>query len=398
MLRKLSIENYYSVKDRQTLDLAIARNATDPDGRFADLSSNSGLRVPRVAAIFGANASGKSTILRAIAFLKHFVQDSANFPPGQELPFLAFGGGDVGSVTRLEIEIESQVEVSSEVIPRSGPAVFRYEVDLASDRSRVLRESLSYLPFGRPRKLFERTDDKVVAGRDFGLPARHPIHSSVRPNASVISLLARFGHPFSDAIFTGLASVTANVPLVGEGSPDPSEATKYYLRAPEVLSKLNREIEKIDLGISGVTLDRTNQGVEPMFSHAGFPQPLPLAFESHGTQRFYAVFPVINHALETGGLAVLDEFDNDIHPFLLSELVRWFQDPRTNPRNAQLIMSCHDATLLQHLAKEEVYFTEKDGEGRTTIYGLKDIKAVRRDTNIYAKYLAGAFGAVPRVA
>lgn len=398
MLRKLSIENYYSVKDRQTLDLAIARNATDPDGRFADLSSNSGLRVPRVAAIFGANASGKSTLLRAIAFLKYFVRDSADLSPDKRLPFLAFGADGDGGVTRLEIEIDSKVELSQELFPHRGSAVFRYEVELASDRSRVLRESLSYLPFGRPRKLFERTDDKVVAGRDFGLPARHPIHSSVRPNASVISLLARFGHPFSDAIFTGLASVTANVPLVGEGSPDPSEATKYYLRAPEVLSKLNREIVKIDLGISGVSLEQTNQGVEPVFSHAGFRQPLGLAFESHGTQRFYAMFPIINHALEVGGLAVLDEFDNDIHPFLLPELVRWFQDPHTNPRNAQLIMSCHDATLLQHLAKEEVYFTEKDGEGRTTIYGLKDIKAVRRDTNIYAKYLAGAFGAVPRVA
>ena len=123
----------------------------------------------------------------AIAFLKYFIRDSADLPPDKRLPFLAFGGDGDGGMTRLEIEIDSKVELPPEIFPHSGPAIFRYEVELAPDRSRVLRESLSYLPFGRPRKLFERTDDKVVAGRDFGLPARHPIHSSVKPNASVIS-------------------------------------------------------------------------------------------------------------------------------------------------------------------------------------------------------------------
>ncbi|MEE8394136.1 MAG: AAA family ATPase, partial [Rhodospirillales bacterium] len=101
--------------------------------------------------------------------------------------------------------------------------------------------------------------------------------------------------------------------------------------------------------------------------------------------------------LTVGGVAVLDELDSDIHPLLLPELIRMFQDEETNPLDAQLIFSCHNATLFEYLEKEEVYFTEKKADGSTEIYGLKDVKGIRRDTNIYAKYLMGAFGAVPQI-
>ena len=87
----------------------------------------------------------------------------------------------------------------------------------------------------------------------------------------------------------------------------------------------------------------------------------------------------------------------DIHPLIIPEILRWFYDPKINKYNAQLIISCHNATLLETLIKEEVYFTEKNNKGETEIYGLKDITDVRRDTNIYKKYLGGAFGAVPHI-
>ena len=102
-------------------------------------------------------------------------------------------------------------------------------------------------------------------------------------------------------------------------------------------------------------------------------------------------------ALRQGSIVALDELDNDIHPLVLPEIVRLFQEERTNPNGAQLIMSCQNATLLDHLAKEEVFVTEKDSEGRTAIYGLQDVQGVRRDENLYAHYLMGVYGAVPRL-
>ena len=93
----------------------------------------------------------------------------------------------------------------------------------------------------------------------------------------------------------------------------------------------------------------------------------------------------------------LDEIDNDIHPALMPEIIGWFHDERTNPHNAQLFMACHNASILEHLEKEEIYFTEKTPDGRTQVYGLKDIDGVRRVDNYYKKYLGGVFGAVPNI-
>ena len=82
----------------------------------------------------------------------------------------------------------------------------------------------------------------------------------------------------------------------------------------------------------------------------------------------------------------------------ISGIVDLFVDSERNPHHAQLIAVCHNPSILKILEKEEVYFAEKAADGATSIYGLKDIKGVKRESNIYANYLAGAFGGIPRVA
>ena len=93
---------------------------------------------------------------------------------------------------------------------------------------------------------------------------------------------------------------------------------------------------------------------------------------------------------------MIDEFDTLLHPVILPEVLGWFYDPERNSKNAQLFMSCHSATLLEDLTKEEGVITEKDAHGRTKVFSLKDVK-VRRDDNLYKKYLGGALGGVPVV-
>ena len=124
---------------------------------------------------------------------------------------------------------------------------------------------------------------------------------------------------------------------------------------------------------------------------------MPIMYESHGTRQFIKLYPLILHALETGGIAVIDELDTAIHPLILPEILRWFYDPARNPNNGQLWMSCHSAPLLEELVKEEVLFCDKDSRGRTEIYSLRDIQSVRRSENYYKKYLGGAFGAIPQI-
>ena len=118
-------------------------------------------------------------------------------------------------------------------------------------------------------------------------------------------------------------------------------------------------------------------------------------FESHGTRAFIKMYPYILAALKNGGVVLVDEMDAAIHPLLLPELLRWFYDKNgRNQNNAQLWLTCHSASLLEDLQKEEIVICEKDRQGRTRIFSLMDVK-VRRDENHYRKYLGGAYGGIP---
>jgi predicted ATPase len=172
---------------------------------------------------------------------------------------------------------------------------------------------------------------------------------------------------------------------------------RYYARYPEYLNLLNRDIDRIGFGVREMRLQPSPNGPIALFEHEGLIEPLPARLESYGTLQFVKIFPLIAKALETGNLAIVDELDIAIHPLVLPEIIRWFHDPVRNPRNAQLWMTCQNASLLEDLVKEEVLFCEKDSRGRTSVYGLADVQMVRRTDNYYKKYLGGVYGAVPHL-
>jgi len=101
--------------------------------------------------------------------------------------------------------------------------------------------------------------------------------------------------------------------------------------------------------------------------------------------------------LDTGGVAVIDELDTDIHPLVIPELFRWFYDMQRNPKGAQLLFTAHNPSILDELEKEQVYFSEKPGGKPTRIYGARDIKGLRREPSLMKKYLSGELGAVPHI-
>ncbi len=393
MLRKLTVENFFSIREAQTLDLTIARNAPDPDGRFATPIEGTGARFPKVVALFGANASGKTTVLRAVNFLVQFIRNSVDWEPNSSLPYLSFQTRDwIGAPAKFRVELDAQV------LEHAGRVLYVYELELAPDGKSVLTESLKYYPEGRQRWLFKRNASGISAGKDFNLPNNDPVRTKIRENASVISVLAKFNHDFSLALFHNLSGVYCNVAMLGEPLKAREDViTKWYVQTEDALKALNKEIRRFDLGIEEVVLTPTVDGVRPHFLHAGLKGSLTYEFESQGTTRFYNIFPYLYHVLSSGGLAVMDEFDNDIHALLMPELINLFQSRETNPNDAQILMSCHNPSVLECLSKEEIYFTEKDSRGRTERYGLKDVQDVRRDANLYAKYLSGVFGAVPRI-
>ena len=392
MLRKLAAENFFSICDRQELDLTIASNATDADERFARPSNSFSARLPRVVALFGANASGKTNVLKAISFVQHFITHSFLWPQDGEGVFLPFLTDEKRqSPTTLFVEFDL------EFVPGEERTTFQYELEICSYGTKVLREVLRYRPERRMRRLFERTEDGIHASSDFDFPKSDPVRGKIRSNSSVISTLAQFNHDFSMQFLDAFGLFVSNVNLSGKYRFDYEDATKSYDKVPECFDDLKSHIFRFDLGITDVQLKKTTDGLVPQFVHEGLDDIVDWPFESQGTQNFYRLYPTLWGALISGGVAIIDELDNDIHPILLPEIIREFQDGDRNPLNAQLIFSCHNATLMEHLTKEEVVFTEKDCAGASSIYRLANVQGVRRDTNIYAKYLMGAFGAIPDI-
>ena len=411
MLYRLEIENFCSVRERQVLDLTIAPNVPDPDNRFAEIFPGSKLRAPKVIALYGANASGKTTVLRALDLITEFPRHNPRVGVGLAFIFDAFNNsGSYDEPVKLAIELGGMMNLnpggSDAVLNQREFGVFRYELEFnhAGNGGRTLsRELLLQKPASAAkwRRVFER-DGQHVKGptkdvRFFSLAGYGKILDRLPPETSVIATLAEFQHAPAIALATASSHIFTNIRL-NPGTDHDLDLVNYLARTPALMSRLNDDLGRIDLGLNQMRIEQTPNGPMPMFKHDGHKQELPWPAESQGTRAFIRIFPFITQALEKGGVAIIDEIDGMMHPLLLPEIVGWFYDSKQrNPHDAQLWLSCHSASLLDDLTKEEVVICEKDNQGRTEMFSLMDVGGVRRDNNLYKKYLSGVYGGVPHI-
>lgn len=411
MLYRLEIENFFSIRDPQVLDLRVAKSVPDEEKRLAPIFPGSPDRVAKTVALFGANGSGKSTVLKAFAFVSWFLRDSFDHK-GPGLPCERFNDEESSDrPIRLAIELGAPLDLSGagrSIHPSStseGAGTFRYELHLQSKEGAirsVSHEALRMKPMGQGKwqRVFERNRERSVLGsRTFSLSGFSQVVDKVREDASVVSTLALFEHRPSKSI-SGFASAVFRNILFDRIEFGDQDVVRHLSLFPDVVEALNRELQRIDLGIEEMQILQSASGPIAMFRHTGLQLPMPWSFESHGTRSFIRIFPLIFLALRIGGIAIVDEFDHSIHPLILPEIVRWFHDPARNPFDAQLWMTSHSASLLDVLTKEEIVLCEKDGGGRTRVYSLMDVggeRRARRDDNLYKKYLGGIYGAVPQV-
>ncbi len=404
MIHSLEISNFYSLRDLQVIDLRVAANVPHSSERFAPVWRDAKDRAPKVVAFFGPNAAGKSNVLRSLGFLSWFVGQSFLHPPEAFLPYQRFNDDEGNELpTRLAIRFAGPADTSKPNDTSRPQCCYAYEVVLGGPKNKpqhVERETLRYWPkvAGRQTLLFDRREDgSIKAGKSFPLAGyRAAVEKILRPNASLISTLAQLDHPLGLLGRQLATSIFSNV-LIEKVETTEEIILRHYAANPLLLQSLNREIARADLGIRKVQVQPGPNGPIALFEHEGLTQPLPVQLESQGTRAFIRIFPLLAVALQTGGIAVVDELDLSIHPIVLPEIIRWFHDTEHNPLNAQLWMTCQNVSLLEELIKEEVFFCEKDSKGRTTVYGLRDIQAVRRDDNYYRKYLGGIYGAVPHL-
>jgi AAA domain, putative AbiEii toxin, Type IV TA system len=402
MVYRLEMCNFYSFRDPQVVDLRVGEGVPECPGRLTPLFPGSLERSPRVVAFFGPNASGKSTVLKALRFIAWFAADSFQRQPNTGLPCERFNDAEsVQLPVKLAIEFSGPMDLTVEKVDESTiQGTWRYELEFRLENSFfvVASENLRQRVQGKGKwiRVFERTGDRIAAGKGFGLSGYAMVTDKVRNNASLISTLAQFDHKPSLRLHQAARQIIGNI-LVERTEVKDDDAIRYYAMNVPLMDQLNQEIQRIDLGIRKMNIVQSPNGPLALFEHEGLEQPMPWPLESHGTRSFIRNYPLLQLALSNGGVAVIDEIDISIHPLVLPEIIRWFHDPERNPRGAQLWTTCHAATLLEDLLKEEVFFCEKDSKGRTSVYGLQDIRDVRRTDNRYRKYLSGVYGAVPHI-
>lgn len=408
MIYSIEIENFYCIRDRQILNLTVPRTTPDWPERFAPIFEGSELRAPKVVAVFGANGSGKSTVLKALSFLVWFAADSFQHP-APALPCERFNDEESANrPVRLAIEFGGPAELTNRDAERISQGqkvpqgVYRYELELGAKDGAVTSvnlESLKQKPGGKGKwlRVFERkADRKLLGSRTFSLSGFSKVIDKIRKDVSVVSTLALFDHEPSQVLIAQARNVFSNI-LVDKTEPSDTDVVNLLANNPNIVEALNKELQRIDVGIQSMEILQTPSGPAPYFKHEGLHADMPWYLESHGTRSFIRMFPLLLTSLSQGGTAIIDEIDNAVHPLILQEILRWYYDPGRNAHGGQLWMTCQSVSLLDELSKEEIVLCEKDRHGRTEIYSLMDMKAVRRSDNLYKKYMGGVYGAVPRV-
>jgi len=399
MIRNLTFKNFYSFNDEGVVDFIVNEHAPDTDA-YSNDSENT--RVTKLLAVIGPNASGKTNVLKALTFLKWLTVSSFNLKPEDDIPFKPFfGSTDKNNSTYLSVEFDIE------------NVIYKYSVEL--DIKKIISEKFEVKERGY-KKLFERTLDAdgkkyTLVDSKFGLP--NDFEKVLRRNASVIATANQFNHEVSKRIVSYWITVVSNVLELGfqsNGFENVFEAAKFYNSNPDLKNRAEMLLKKFDLGLSGIKIvewkkpkDKLEEKEESVFFPEGLhvfngqTTELPFFYESSGTQNLFQLLQKILVVLETGGVAILDEFDANLHPSMLPELTDLFVSKTFNTRNAQLLFSTHHPQILNRLDKYQIIFVEKDENGQSENWRMDDIQGVRTDDNFYAKYMAGVYGAVPKL-
>ena len=404
MIHRFSVSNLHSVREEVELDLRIPGTAPDLPC-FRRSAARPDVRLPAVAVLMGPNGSGKTTLLRALVI----AADIASTPPltespriGAVFPFLSEHGRSAPTRICVEFEVGG-------LLPDGAPQLFRYELIVEREETRrsvkawIRYETLQHFPKGRPRRLFEREEPgkPIYVSSEFGLRPSDDRLKAVRADTSVVSTLAMFNVPFAARIVEGLQDLIYwSTNIVGHETRlfSTESVTELFEKDQGVSDWVRSRIQCSDLGIQDVKVLDSNDGKKlVVFDHHGFDVPILLDLESSGTKSLFHLLPQIGMALHSTGLAILDEIDGDLHVDIVGEILSWFRSRETNPHDAQLLITSHHVGLLDDLEKEEVIFVEKDDSGATRAHGAQDVRGLRRDARLYAKYRGGVLGGLPKL-
>jgi AAA15 family ATPase/GTPase len=372
----------------------------------------------RSAAIYGANASGKSNLVQAFDFFQNFVlQSSETHREGHEIPVLPFLLDPKLAKKSSELEITFLLDG------------VRHQYGFIVSPERVSEEWLTVYPKGKPQEWFRRIVG--ASGRsEWSFSRTHmrgdkiQLADRTRENALFLTVAAQWNHPQIKTIYAWFENRIRVLPRQIDTMTDTRRQlvkdahfcdwAAGILRAADTgisgVYASTREINKDDFRFpNDMSADPTNSVTREFLKifklDVRIRRRLPgsdteiewdLEHESDGTQRMLELLGPIRDVLEQGAVLIMDELDTSLHAFITRAIVRLFNNPDTNPNGAQLVFTTHDTSLLDLtiFRRDQIWLTEKDQSGATDLYSLQDYSP-RKGEAIQKGYLLGRYGAVP---
>jgi predicted ATPase len=423
MLIEFRVSNFRSFQGEQTLSLVANSDKAHP----GNLISAGKFKLLKAAAVYGANASGKSNLVRAVSLMEAFVHTSAT---------MMNLGDIINGVEPFRLDAQSRNQPSRFEVTVLIHGT-RYVYGFRIDSKRVHAEWLNVCrPGGRLVTWFDRQfdtgtqqttwdicgplkkDQKLLREktRDNGLLLSRAAELNLEPVRELFLWYSKnlwiYGLPdrptnsfqrtaqrmqgdkaFHDRVFALVHD--ADLGIAGIELEDESIDQKVFdvmkLMLPKKYWGELKDVLRTKLKVRSVHPVQHSQDVE-MFDFE--------SDESNGTQRFFALVGPILEALDEGHVVFIDEIECSMHPLLTRKLVELFLSRETNPKGAQLVFATHDSTLMDHrlLRRDQLWFTEKTPSGATDLFSLHDFRSAQRprNTESFARnYLAGRYGAVP---
>ena len=412
MLLEFSVNNFRSIKDNVVFSMKASKDDNDNSIEMGEE------KILRSAVLYGANASGKSNLLKAMSRMRALVLNHAKV--SQSVDRLSHEPFKLNSSTENE-------STTYEIIFFIDKKQYRYGFE--NDSTTIYAEWLFEKESRKESKLFYRDVDDEFYVNPTRFKEGKGLESKTLDNHLFLWKCDSENGPISKAILHWFFNFNMIDGYENRGYIDYSrrELSNDYFRQDIV-----NLVQVADLGIDDMTTQEEKVSLD-MLNKMELPQAIKedllakgdlmkvetstvhkkfdkanneigsVSFEldkdeSIGTQKFFAMSAPILDTLRNGKVLIVDELDASLHPILTMHLIEMFHDTEINQKNAQLIFATHDTNLLQTdlFRRDQVWFAEKNKYGVTSIYSLLEYKySTRKTTNKEKNYLNGRYGAIP---
>jgi AAA15 family ATPase/GTPase len=411
MIAEFTVENFLSYKEKHTFSLVSTKDKDLSETNTFESGKN--LRFLKSAVIYGANASGKSNLFNALMFFRRFAIYSG---PGKQVedPIEA----DPFALSKQTESAPSSFEIIFFMKNDEGETRYRYGFSV--NKEQVVSEYLFALYNVREVTLFTRQFQEIEYTSHFKEGARGK--DFVRNNCTFLSVCAQTNGNISAQIVGYLKRIGVLSGLNSfAGFQNENIQPDYKKRIIDFLHYADIQItdyktERVpafgdvpDTDLSEFLKSKYPKAVQKriLYGHTVYDEETPIGnkyfdenVESAGTRKLFSYSANILNALEKGTPLFIDEFDTMLHPLIIEGIIKLFNSPITNPKNAQLVISCHSVNILTNklLRRDQVWFCEKNQYGASDLYSLVEYKEpVRKDATYNKNYLQGKYGAIPYI-